>query len=75
MNYYRNYNKIIKYKGEILWQNVQNVMEQADNPAEFAGAVKDKSFALPAADAAISSTMTAQKKPVGAAKGQKSISP
>lgn len=73
MNYYRNYNKIIKYKGEILWQNVQNVMELADNPVVFAGAVKDKFFAWAAADAVISNTKTAQRKPVNAVTGQKCI--
>lgn len=73
MNYYKNCNKIIKYKGEVLWQNVQNVMELADNPAVFVGVVKDKFFAWAAADAVISNTQTEQKKPVNAAKVQKYI--
>lgn len=48
-------------------------MELADNPVVFAGVAKDKFFAWAAADAVISNTKTAQKKPVNAATAQKCI--
>ena len=48
-------------------------MELADNPVVFVGVAKDKFFAWAAADAVISNTKTAQKKPVNAATAQKCI--
>lgn len=75
MNYSKNFNKLITFKGEILWQNVQNVMAQAENPAEFAGAVNGKFSAWGAADVATLNTKTGRKKPVSVAMEQKFIFP
>lgn len=70
MNYCEEFNI---FRGVLLWQNVQNVTEAAENPAAYAGAAKGKFFAWAAAAAATSNTKTAPKKPANAVTETKCI--